>query len=264
MWLIANALAMIALPLVALLAIRGARAPRWRLFALGAASFVGSQCVHLPLLLLWPALTRWGALPAFGPSANAIVLGLLAAACEEPARLVVARFATRERGRDAALALGAGHGGIEALIRGALALLGAIGVIATRGASTAELVAQGVAPEAAASVARDVALALAMPWYQAIGGALEGGLTIPFQIACSLLVMAAVRRGRAWPFALALAAHATVEAAVGLLVELDHHGWVLALELAALYAPFTVLAFVWARRAEPTHQDVGKPANSTL
>lgn len=257
MALILNALVMMALPLAAALLVRRTTRGRWAWLAIGATAFVGSQVVHLPLLLsVWPSLTRAGVLPGFGATANAIVAGVLAAACEEPARALAFRFGLRgERGRRAALTVGAGHGGIEAAILGGLALLEAINILAARGLSAEQLVALGMTPDAAAATVPQVAQALAMPWYDVFGGAFERAITIPFHIACSIWVMAALRRRRAWPFVVALVAHASVDASVGLLGEAGQSGWALELELAAMAVPFAVLTFVWASRAEPAQAD---------
>lgn len=257
MALIANALLMLALPVAYALAACRGDGVRWTWLGVGAAAFVGSQIVHLPILWGWEALTRAGLLPGFGPVADALVLGVLAALCEEPARALAFRFGlARERGTRAARIVGAGHGGIEALVFGLLALLGAVNVLAMRGMSAADLEAAGAAPEAAAAAVAQVAQALAMPWYEVLGGAFERAITIPFHIACSVLVMASLRRRSAWPFVVAVLAHATVDSAIGLLGHVGQSGWALELELAALAVPFAIGVIAWSRRAEPAEADV--------
>lgn len=259
MALVLNALAMMLLPLAAALAVRRQLGPRWRWRWLGAGvlAYLLSQLVHLPLLSVWQAMTRSGALPGFGATADALVLGVLAAGCEEPARVLAFRFAApTQRGREAALAVGVGHGGIEALVLGLLALLGAINVLAARDLDAAGLEALGMAPDAAATAVEQVRVALAMPWYEVFGGAFERALAIPLHLACSVWVMAALRRRRAWPFVVALVAHASVDAAAGLLAEEGTSGWALELELAALIVPFVAGTWLWVRRAEPAVADL--------
>ena len=252
MLLVVNALLMIALPAGGLVLVRWITGARWSIAGWGALGFVASQVVHLPLLGAWQWLTTHGAIPGLGATADAILLGLLAAGCEEPARALVFRFAlASRRDRSTALMAGAGHGGIEAFALGVLALLGAVNVIAIRGMSVGDLEAQGLDRDAAETAVAQVAQALEMPWYEMIGGAFERAVTIPFHIACSVLVMAAMRRGRAWPFVIAVAAHATTDASIGLLRELGQSGWTLELELAAMAVPFTIGVLVWATRAEP-------------
>jgi uncharacterized membrane protein YhfC len=254
--LLLNALSMIALPIAIAVAVRRRTGGRWAWVAWGAATFVGSQLVHLPILGAWGALTRSGALPSFGTRADYVVLGLLAAACEEPARAVVFRFAIRSRGRSAALMAGAGHGGVEAVVFGALALAGAINVLAIRGRTASDLVAMGVAAETADAAVADAREALAMPWYEALGGAFERGVAIPLHLACSVLVMAAMRRRSAWPFVAAFAGHAIVDASIGFLRDLGQSVTAIELELAAISLPFTIAALVWASRSEPADADV--------
>ena len=121
-----NALLMIVLPLAlgACLA-RRYRLP-WSLFGWGAVTFVGAQFVHLPLLQI---LTRALRGTVTGPFVvehalliNAVVLGLAAGLCEESARWVAYRWLVPEaRSWPEGLMLGAGHGGMEAIILGGLA-----------------------------------------------------------------------------------------------------------------------------------------------
>jgi uncharacterized membrane protein YhfC len=263
MLLLINALGMMALPIGVVVVQRRMHGAAWRLFALGAASFALSQLVHLPLLGAWQWATRVGALPAFGATADVIVLGLLAAACEEPARWIVLRVATKERGRNAALALGAGHGGLEALGLGVLALIGAINVIGIGDATEAQLVASGVAPEMASTAIAQVHEALAMPWYEAFGGAFERAIAMPLHIADSVLVTASMRRRRPALFTLALFAHAVADAVAVWIAGLHQPAWLVELELAALLLPFAGAVLAWSRRAEPS-DEVGSQVETTL
>jgi uncharacterized membrane protein YhfC len=262
--LIVNALLMIALPIGVVLVQRRTRGAAWRLFALGAASFALSQAVHLPLLGAWQSATRSGALPSFGATADAVVLGLLAALCEEPARWLVLRFATKERGRDAALALGAGHGGLEAIMLGVLALVGALNVMALGHATVADLVGSGVSADAAETAIDQVRVALAMPWYDAIGGAVERAIAIPLHVADSVLVTASMRRRQPALFALAVIAHAAADTIAVGLVGLHQPGWLVEVELGALLLPFAGVVLAWSRRNEPRNAEVGGGVDSTL
>ena len=116
-----DALLMIGMPLVlGVWLARKTKAP-WLLFGIGAMTFIGSQVVHLPLntgltLLfkaIWPSTQPQGWHIPF----NAVVLGLTAGLCEETARYVGYRWlAKKARYWRDALMLGAGHGGIEAIL----------------------------------------------------------------------------------------------------------------------------------------------------
>jgi uncharacterized membrane protein YhfC len=250
--IVLNGILMIVLPVAFAIGVRGRTGARGMLFLAGALAFVGSQVVHMPILWAWSAATRSGVLPALGGTGDAVVLGALAALCEEPARaLVFSRLPPADRGRDAGLAVGAGHGGIEAVIFGGLALLGAVNLVLTQSMTEADLVALGTPPEAASAAIAQIHAALATPWYDALAGAFERGITIPFHAGCSLLVAAAVRRRSAAPFVVAIVAHALADTAGVLLVGANLGTWGTELALAAVAVPLTIGMWTWAVRAEP-------------
>jgi uncharacterized membrane protein YhfC len=120
-----NALLMIALPVALGVTIaKKTRAP-WNLFFVGAVTFIGSQVVHLPLNAGLTQFFKWlwpNAAPApWHIPFNAVVLGLTAGVCEETARYLGYRFLVPQaRAYRDGLMLGAGHGGIEAMILGLL------------------------------------------------------------------------------------------------------------------------------------------------
>jgi len=88
------------------------------LFFAGAVVFIVSQLVHVPLNMALVPL-----LPAGNPWVTAAFLGLSAGLCEELSRYVGIRWVfTRVRHGEDALMLGAGHGGVEALFVGVVAV----------------------------------------------------------------------------------------------------------------------------------------------
>lgn len=120
---------MIGLPLVLAWQIKKRTGASYALWAFGALTFIGSQVVHLPLN--WALgllaignvhLLELGFLPL---PEFALAAGLSAGLCEELARYVTVRLLLRRRRLDFgdALELGAGHGGAEAMIIGALAAI---------------------------------------------------------------------------------------------------------------------------------------------
>ena len=96
-----NALLMMGMPIVlGVWLARKTKAP-WRLFGIGAVTFIGSQAVHIPLnagltLLfkaMWPSTQpQWWHIPF-----NAVVLGLTAGLCEETARYIGYRWLAQKR-----------------------------------------------------------------------------------------------------------------------------------------------------------------------
>lgn len=251
--LFANGLSMVLLPfvVVGLLTARLRSPRRWQLVAVGTLAFLGSQVVHLPILFAWDAATRAGWMENWGTPIDAVILGALAALCEEPARaLVFARVFPTERGRDAAILVGVGHGGIESLIFGGMAFLGALNLMVTRELTEEQLVALGTPSEQAHAAVVQIHAALAAPWYDAFAGVVERMITMPFHVACSILVMASLRRRSPWPFLVALAAHAIGDAGV-VLLGTDRGTWVTEGGIAAFAVPFTIAVLAWAVRSEP-------------
>jgi uncharacterized membrane protein YhfC len=183
-----NAVLMIALPLV--LGAWLARRYRQRgiLFGFGAVSFIGAQVVHLPLLGGLTYLFRGlgsVTLREHAGLVNAILLGLAAGVCEEGARYLVYRFlAPGARSWASGLMLGAGHGGTEAILLGALA-----------GATALHAAAE---PSAAPAVP--------------LLGFVERVFALASHLALSLLVLQAfVRRSWLWVLA-AVGWHAVLDA----------------------------------------------------
>jgi uncharacterized membrane protein YhfC len=194
-----NALLMIVLPIGLGILLAERLGARWRLFGIGALTFLASQAVHLPLNAGLTALFRRQLLPApspdWAPLFNAVALGLTAGLCEELARFAAYRWPLRGTRRwEDGLMVGAGHGGIEAILLGAGA--GLTFVVASREADSPALAAYwGVA------------------WYAPLAGALERVFALTLHLAFSLLVLqAVVRRALGWLVA-AIAWHAAVDAA---------------------------------------------------
>jgi uncharacterized membrane protein YhfC len=185
----------------------------WKVFFVGAAAFVGSQVVHIPLLVGLTLLAKQSFFPhppdAWKLPVNAVVLGLAAGACEEPARWLALHFWVKNgRGWKAALMLGAGHGGVESFLLGALAAVNFVAMLLMRTVDPARL---GVPADKVATVHDAVAKYWSTPAYMALLGAAERAMAITIHLAASVLVMRAVTtRRRAWLF-LAIGYHALVD-----------------------------------------------------
>lgn len=199
---------MLLLPLGLAVLLRRRVGARYALFAVGGATFVASQVVHLPLnwalgLMGPPRGVALLPLPLVGLSA-----GLSAGLCEETARYVTMRFVLKnDRGWPSALGLGAGHGGVEAMIFGVLALLGLVNVLlAPYGALL------GV-PEGDQAILRHAARQYwALPWYLPLLAGWERVCAIAFHVGASVLVMRAVTRRNLGYLGLAIVLHAALDA----------------------------------------------------
>jgi uncharacterized membrane protein YhfC len=196
-----NALLMMAMPiLLGLFVARRLRAS-WGLYAVGAATFVGSQVVHLPLNAGLTALFANGILPVppegWRLPFNAVVLGLTAGLCEESARFLVYSFWIRSaRTWREAVMFGAGHGGAEALLLGALVGLTFLNMLVLQNVDPASL---PVPADQRALAARQISDYWSAPWPATLLGAVERAFTLCFHVCAAVLVLRAVaRRNLLW------------------------------------------------------------------
>jgi uncharacterized membrane protein YhfC len=215
-----NFVLMIALPLVlgAFLARRYGVA--WRLFFVGAVTFVLSQVGHLPFNVLafngvlLPPATSW-ARPVL-----AVAAGLSAGVFEEVARYLVYRFWIKDaRTWRQAVMFGAGHGGGEAMIIGVLAGLTTLNLLAL---ANRDLNTLGLNPEQLTALQAQLAAFQAGPWYMALLGVAERIFAIIFHISAAVLVLQVFRRRNLLWLAAAILWHTVLNAAS--LVVLDQAG----------------------------------------
>lgn len=222
---IAQIALMTLLPIGVAFVVARRRPPRWML-AIGAATFLGSQLVHLPLN---QGLTVLGASaglnellqPASALIVNALVLGFTAAFCEEGARFLVFRWVfarlraqgsdaePTDRWRDAALLHGVGHGGIEAIALAVLVALTLIGMLSMRGVDVAQL---PIPPDQRALAAQQIEAFWSMPAWMPFVAVLERALTMILHVALSVAVAYGVVTRRFRPVWLAFLTHWAVDA----------------------------------------------------
>jgi uncharacterized membrane protein YhfC len=250
---ILNGLLMVAVPLVLGVVLTRRFQAGWRLFFIGAATFIASQVGHIPFnsWVLGPALQSIGLADATGgiPLVGmALAYGVSAGVFEEGARALVYRFWIKDarRWKDA-VTFGAGHGGAEAIILGALAIYAFFQLSALRGVDLSTLLP---AEQVEAGQAQ-VEAYWSAPWYLALAGAVERVSSLCVQISLGVLVMQAfVRRNPIW-FVGAVGWHTVVDA---LAVVGVTRGWsVYVIEAVIAIAALLSLAAVFALRpkAEP-------------
>ncbi len=243
-----NALLMIALPVgLGVMLARRARAP-WTLFGIGAVTFIGSQLVHLPLNAglteffkwLWPDMTPQ---PWHIPF-NAVVLGLTAGVCEEVARYLGYRFlAPRARAFRDGLMLGAGHGGIEAILLGLLSGYAFLQMASFRQTGLDGLGLTGAQLELAR---QQLSVYWTSPAYLALLGAIERVFSLTVHISLSVVVLQVFTR-REWRWlALAIWYHALCDGVTVFAVQSHWH----VLFIEALIGLFALggLAMLWRLR----------------
>jgi uncharacterized membrane protein YhfC len=117
----------------------------WWLWWMGAATFVLSQIGHIPFNAALSALFNRGLLPTppqeWQLPVNALVLGLSAGLWEELMRYATYKWwAVQARSWRQGLVLGAGHGGIEAIIFGGLVLVTFFSMLGLRSADLTNVI----------------------------------------------------------------------------------------------------------------------------
>jgi len=207
-----NVFLMIALPLAVGTVIARRLRSSWALFGIGAATFVGSQLLHLPFNWL---VGMSGFLPEPAASQRGLLLvavfaGLSAGVFEEVARYLAYRFWARDaRAWGAGLMLGAGHGGVEAILLGLLAAINVAFVFGFRHGYFSGTVPQ----EALPLVQEQVAALFSAPLHRTLLGAAERLFALSVHLSLSLLVLQVFTRGRIFWLVLAIGWHALLDAA---------------------------------------------------
>ena len=185
----------------------------WRLYGIGALTFVGSQVLHIPFnrFVLEPALVQAGWLRGGAGvyALAAIALGLSAGLFEELARFGILRLWLREvRSWPKALMYGAGHGGVEAIILGGLVLLGLVQALTLRDVDLSTV----VPPEQLEAARAQLEAFWNAPWYLIMLGAAERAFALVIHLAATVLVVQAVRSKNMVWLILAILWHTVVDA----------------------------------------------------
>ncbi|MEW5986962.1 MAG: YhfC family glutamic-type intramembrane protease [Chloroflexota bacterium] len=250
-----NVLVMLVAPVLLGRWIARRRGVGWGLFGIGAATFVASQVGHLPFN--WLVLERFalfGRRPEepFSLIALSIFLGLSAGLFEEVARFLTYRYwATETRSWGQGLMLGAGHGGVEAILLGLVTAINTIFLFAYR----ADYVLIEIPADLQTVVDEQVAAAFTLPWYVTVLGGVERLFTLCFHLAASLLVMQGFVSGRRWRWlGAAVAWHALAD---GLVVYVSQVWNVYAAEVLVGVAAVLSLWMVFRlKRPEPPEPEL--------
>ncbi len=193
---------MILIPIIVALFIRRRTAAPWRLWFIGAVTFIASQVLHIPFNFV---VQRSGLLPSDTSLMTnlllyAAFLGLSAGVFEESARYLTYRFWAKDaRSWSRGLMLGAGHGGMEAILVGSLATISFVSLLATVNSETAM---SALPAEQRQLVTDALAQITGAPTGTLLLGAVERLFAITAHLAMSLLVLQVfLRRNIAWLFA---------------------------------------------------------------
>lgn len=196
-----NSILMVTIPVTIAIVIRRRTGAGWRLFFIGAVTFVLSQVLHIPFNWL---VARTGVLPTdLTPWINliaiAIFYGLSAGVFEEVGRYLAYRFWARDaRSWSRGMMMGAGHGGIEAILLGLLLLINNFALLYIVNNPTI----MGTMPADQQALITSTAESMsALPWYDALLGAVERLFAVTAHLAMSVMVLQVfLRRSIRWLF----------------------------------------------------------------
>ncbi len=182
-----NGLLMVVTPFVVARLLRRYHLIPWRLWGIGAAAFVLSQFGHIPFNNWVGSWWQPDITTQLVP--YALFLGLSAGVFEEVTRYLVFRFWAKEaRSWGEGLMVGAGHGGIEAIILGTLFFLQFANVVFYRAGLLDNALA--TVPAEQITLLKSVAAAmLSSSWYDALLGGVERIFAICFHLSASLMVL---------------------------------------------------------------------------
>ncbi len=181
----------------------------WLLYLIGAATFVFSQIGHIPFNNL--------VVPRLGVSDWPLVFqvlfyGLSAGLWEEWFRYAAYRWVAKDaRTWPKGLLMGAGHGGVEALIIGGIILITYLNMVILR--STPDL-STLVPADQLAAVQEGVEAYWSTPWYISMLGFVERAFSIPAHLTFSILVLQAFLRGQVRWVWFSVALHTLLNAVV--------------------------------------------------
>ncbi len=249
---------MIVVPLLLAIALRRRFRAPWLLWTAGALSFFLSQVYHLPLNNLLGDLGLIGPIAPDAPGLlpTAVVLGLSAGLCEGLMRLVAFWWLNRRGLVDrwpAAVMVGLGHGGLEAMILGAVTALSVGGLLALRGT---DLAALNLPAEQLAALQKQLA-ALAGSPLLALLPFVERLAALALHVAVSLLVWLAFRRRNALYAVAGILYHAALDGTIVYAGQFIQNPWLVE-GLVLLLAVPGLLLILWSYRrlgaAEVRHE----------
>lgn len=205
-----NFLLMLILPIILGGWIAAKRKVRWGLFAIGAVTFILSQVGHIPFN--WLILQQLELIDSSSLIVLAIFLGLSAGVFEEVGRYLAYRFWAKDaRTWGKGLMLGAGHGGVEAILIGAVGLINFVVLLGLKNGYFAGLLAS-VPEDQLVLVDQQIEAMFGVPASMALLGAVERVFALMLHLAASLMVMQVFLRGQLRWLGFAILWHAVINA----------------------------------------------------
>jgi uncharacterized membrane protein YhfC len=233
------------------------------LFGIGALTFIGSQVFHIPFnqWVVNPFVEWLDLYPEPGSldlGIAALLFGLSAGISEETARYIVyRRWLRQERSWKKGLMFGAGHGGIEAIIFGGLAMWGFLQVAAFYNLSP-EALSATLGPEKAEVMQTYLANLGDTPWYDNLLGALERVSALCIHLGATQLVLQAFNRKNIGWYFLAVLWHTAVDAFA--VYGIQTWGIYLVEGVALVFGIFSLgIVFVLRKRTQASEEEGQEP-----
>jgi uncharacterized membrane protein YhfC len=232
----------------------------FRPIGIGMGAFFLSQVAHIPFnrVVMFPTLQRWGVGVSSGRwrlLALGAAVGLSAGIFEEGARYLAFRFGFRKGFRPHPLLpvkYGVGHGGLEAVGLGLVALLALVQVLALG----EEGMLTTFPPDQEELIRAQLSAYWALPWYQSLLGGWERISAISFHLGASLFVYKCVRERNLIWLGVAIGGHAVLDAFAVVAVE--------KMNLVLMEGLFFILslgwlAWAWTVRVNPEGESTPPP-----
>ncbi len=247
-----SVLLMILTPVLLAVLLRRRFSVPWFLFLVGAATFIGSQIVHLPLNE-W--LADVGLLPATGSLAGpplwqtALILGLSAGLCEELARTVGYALLRHWRRFEDGLMLGLGHGGIEAMVFGGVQVAAMVtSLLSLQGVDLATL---NLSADQLAAATRQMDMLNRSPLWAALPF-VERCFAMVIHVMLSIFVWRAFAQRKAWYVSLAIVYHAAFDAVAVYVAQQTESVVIIYGTMVLLMAPGLIWLWrIWRKEAGP-------------
>jgi len=194
-----------------------------RIWWIGATTFILSQVGHIPFNAGLTLLFERGSLPSPSPEwrlyVNACILGLSAGLWEEMARYATLKWWAKDvRSWRMGIFFGAGHGGIEAILLGALVLVQFYNAMAIRNTDLTSL----VPPDRLEATLAQLDAYWSTPWYAILLGAVERTFAILVHLSLALLVLQSFLRHQLRWFLAAILWHAFINAVAVISISLTN------------------------------------------
>ncbi|MCL4267008.1 MAG: YhfC family intramembrane metalloprotease [Anaerolineae bacterium] len=229
----------------------------WRFFVVGMGGFVLSQVLHIPFN--WLVLQQWALLPGDTAVTRnllllALFLGLSAGVFEEVTRWAIYRVGIKDaRTWGKGLMYGAGWGGVEAMLLGAIGLLNFVILLGMQQGYFWGLIPDGQEE----LVWQQIDAMFGLPWYMTLLGALERMFAICLHLALSVMVLQLfLRRNWLWLMA-AILWHAAVNATAVFIVQYttpllgSNQAGLLTEAIIGIYALLSLVILFKLRTPEP-------------